>query len=54
VANQAAHYLSKFALTSNSDVVWIEEDPPCISEVVAFDLFLSIQKKKEKKYMRFF
>jgi len=38
VANQAAHYLAKFALSSNSDFVWIEETPSCISTVVALDL----------------
>jgi hypothetical protein len=38
VANQAARHLAKFALSSNSDFVWIEETPSCISTVVAFDL----------------
>lgn len=37
-ANQAAHYLAKFALLSCTDFIWIEETPPCISAVVAFDL----------------
>lgn len=41
VANQAAHYLAKFALSSNSDMFGlkrIEDTPICISAVVAFDL----------------
>jgi len=38
VANQAAHYLAKFALSSNSDFVWVEETPSCISGVVSLDL----------------
>jgi len=36
-ANQAAHYLAKYAL-KNLDCIWIEETPPCISAVLAFDL----------------
>jgi len=36
-ANQAAHYLAKCALHT-SDCIWIEETPPCISAVLAFDL----------------
>ena len=36
-ANQAAHYLAKYAL-KNSDCIWIEETPPCIFAVLAFDL----------------
>jgi hypothetical protein len=38
-ANQAAHYLAKYAL-KNLDCIWIEETPPCISIVLAFDLLL--------------
>jgi ribonuclease HI len=38
VANQAAHYLAKFALSSNSDFVWVGETPSCIAAVVSFDL----------------
>jgi hypothetical protein len=37
-ANQAAHYLAKYALSISSDDVWIEETPSCIDVVVAFDL----------------
>jgi len=37
VANQTAHYLAKFA-TQNDDCLWIEESPPCIAAVSAFDL----------------
>lgn len=36
-ANQAAHYLAKYAL-KNLDCIWVEETPPCISAVLAFDL----------------
>jgi hypothetical protein len=36
-ANQAAHYLAKYAL-KNVYCIWIEETPPCISAVMAFDL----------------
>jgi hypothetical protein len=36
-ANQAAHYLAKYAL-KNLDSIWVEETPPCISAVLAFDL----------------
>jgi len=43
VANQAAHYLAKFAI-SNSDFVWIEETPICISNVCAFDLMQDFAK----------
>jgi len=35
-ANQAAHYLAKYAL-KNLDCVWIEETLSCISAVLAFD-----------------
>jgi hypothetical protein len=35
--NQAAHYLAKHNL-HNVDCIWIEETPPCISAVLAFDL----------------
>jgi len=38
VANQVEHYLAKFALSSNSDLVWIEETPTYISMNVTFDL----------------
>ena len=38
-ANQAAHYLAKYAL-KNLDFIWVEETPHCISTVLAFD-FLS-------------
>jgi ribonuclease HI len=37
-ANQAARYLTKFAILECIDFVWVEETPPCISAVVAFDL----------------
>jgi len=37
-ANQAAHYLAKFALLSCTDFMWIEETLSCISAVVGFDL----------------
>jgi len=37
-ADQAAHYLTKHAL-KNLYCIWIEETPPCISTVLAFDLF---------------
>jgi hypothetical protein len=36
-ANQAAHYLAKYAL-KNLDCIWIEETTPCISTVLTFDL----------------
>jgi hypothetical protein len=36
-ANQAAHYLAKYAI-KNLDCIWIEENPPCISAVLSFDL----------------
>jgi len=36
-ANQAAHYLAKYAL-KNLDCIWVEETPSCISAVLAFDL----------------
>ena len=36
-ANQAAHYLAKYAL-KNLDCIWVEETPPCISAVLTFDL----------------
>jgi len=38
VAKQDAHYLGNFALSSNSDLFWIEETLSCISTIVAFDL----------------
>lgn len=41
VANYAAHYLAKFALLSNSDLVWIEETPSFLMKLVSF--------KKNKK-----
>lgn len=37
MANHAAHYLAKFAL-SNPDYVWIEDISSCIYVVLAFDL----------------
>ncbi|CAJ2670331.1 unnamed protein product [Trifolium pratense] len=47
-ANQAAHYLAKFAIffiykakfaiSNLSNFIWIEETPPYIEAVVAFDL----------------
>jgi len=37
-ANQAAHYLTKFAIRKCTDFVWIKETPLCISAVVAFNL----------------
>jgi len=37
-ANQAAHYLAKFAISSLTDFVWIEETPRCISSIVALDV----------------
>jgi hypothetical protein len=45
VANQAAHYIAKFALSSNSDFVWIEETP----SILYFDglmKLVSFQKDK--------
>jgi len=36
-ANQAAHYLAKYAL-ENLDCIWVEETLSCISTVLAFDL----------------
>jgi len=36
-ANQSAHYLAKYTL-KNLGCIWIEETPPCISVVLAFDL----------------
>jgi len=38
-ANQAAHYLAKYAL-KNLDCIWIEETPSCISAALTFDLLL--------------
>jgi len=36
-ANQAAHYLAKYAL-KNLDCIWVEETPSCIYAVSTFDL----------------
>ena len=36
-ANQAAYYFAKYVL-KNSDCIWIEETPLCISAVLTFDL----------------
>ena len=36
-ANQAAHYLTEYAL-KNLDCIWIEQTPLCISAILTFDL----------------
>jgi len=41
VANQATHYLAKFALL-NLGCVWIEDVPSCVSVVLVFDLMRDI------------
>jgi len=43
-ANQAAHYLAKYAL-KNLDCIWVEETPPCIFVVLAFDLLQTFVNK---------
>jgi hypothetical protein len=38
VANQVAHYLAKFAISSCCDFFWTEVTPSYISTTVALDL----------------
>ena len=40
-ANQAAHYLAKYASSHHEDI-WIEDAPNCIDAVLAFDLLPDI------------
>ncbi|XVF58184.1 hypothetical protein PTKIN_Ptkin07bG0043300 [Pterospermum kingtungense] len=39
--NEAAHYLAKFSLTLSSEIIWIEECPNCIKNIVNDDVFPS-------------
>jgi hypothetical protein len=40
-ANQATHYLAKFAIYSLTDFLWMEEIPHCIAVVVTLDVLPS-------------
>jgi len=62
VVNQAAHYLAKFLLSSNSNFVWVEEIPSYISAVGIFFTYCRIRlnkiiphlKKKKEKILQLF
>ncbi|XP_059454956.1 uncharacterized protein LOC132185163 [Corylus avellana] len=39
-ANKVAHRLAKLALTQANDIVWLEEEPPCIRDIVLTEQLL--------------